>query len=128
MLGLPGKHQEGNYMSIPTFALKATAVAVTMAGAGAMVFKPLPDTTALDRAPVAFVEQGTNNCVAAFRRGTQSDPDGVTGVHCLDVVVERHNHQVIEKFVPRGTTFIEVMEQFGPADPWQDEFIDLDSE
>lgn len=89
--------------------------------------RPLPNTTVLDRAPVVFIEQGTGDCVAAFRRGTPNDPKGVTGVHCLAVADERTAGSVVEKFVPEGTTFTAVMEQFSYADPWRDEFIDLDS-
>lgn len=103
------------------------AGAVVLGLTALVATRPLPDTTVLDRAPVVFVEQGTRNCVAAFRRGTLTDPDGVNGVHCLAVATERHNRQVIEKSVPQGTTFLEVMEQFRSADPWRDEFIDLDS-
>lgn len=113
-------------MSTITFAAKATAIAITLVGAGAMVLKPLPDTTVLDRAPVVFVEQGTSDCVAAFRRGTPSDLNGVTGVHCLAVAEQRAAGSVIEKFVPQGTTFIAVMEQFRSLDPWRDEFVAMD--
>lgn len=110
-------------MSVKHFLAGAVALGLV----AFVATRPLPDTTELDRAPVVFVEQGTGDCVAAFRRGTPSDPNGVTSVHCLVVAEQRAAGSVIEKFVPQRTTFIAVMEQFRSLDPWRDEFIDLDS-
>lgn len=78
---------------------------------------------ASDRRPVVFAEQGTGNCVAAFRRGTESDWNGITGVSCLAIATERKNQKVVEKTVPKGTTFAQVLEQFLYSDPWKDEFL-----
>ena len=125
---------KGNTMSTKIFVISATVFAGFI-GLASIVDRSTPTSTAdrvhttsaYERLPVVFAEQSTGNCVAAFRRGTDSDWNGVTGVSCRAVVTERQRGQVIEKVVPKGTTFSEVMEQFLYSDPWQDEYVDMES-
>ena len=125
---------KGNIMSknLILFAAKIVAGAACVAAMVVLLARcPVSDQVAVssnrERLPVVFAEQDTGTCVAAFRRGTESDWNGITGVSCLAVVTERKNGQVIEKVVPKGTKFAEVMEQFLYNDPWQDEFVPMES-